>query len=81
MHDDFPERVFKASERPGVKAFEPRPFWHQDGFARSGSAADPTKVPPGAEVVHGCLRDARIVPPVLLPAAPLPAILDRPGGK
>ena len=41
MHDDLPERVFKASERPGVKAFEPRPFWHLNGSARSGSAADP----------------------------------------
>ena len=53
MHDDVPARLFKASERPGVRSFEPRPFWHLNGFARSGSADDPTKVPPGAEVVHG----------------------------
>jgi len=53
MHDDFPQRVFKATERPGVTSFEPRPFWHLNGSARSGSAADPAKVPPDADVVHG----------------------------
>ena len=48
-----PELVYKASERAGVTVFEPRPFWATADFSRSGSAADPSKVPPGAAVIHG----------------------------
>src|SRR6476619_2422791 len=48
-----PDGVYKATERAGVRRFEPRPFWRLDDFARSGSAADPAKVPAGATVFHG----------------------------
>jgi hypothetical protein len=48
-----PQLVYKASERAGVTVFEPRPFWATADFARSGSAADPSRVPPGATVFHG----------------------------
>jgi hypothetical protein len=47
------ELVYKVTERAGVTLFEPRPFWQLNNYARSGSAADPSKVPPGAEIVHG----------------------------
>jgi hypothetical protein len=48
-----PRHVYKASERSGVTRFEPRPFWATADFARSGSAVDPAKVPPGATVFRG----------------------------
>ena len=49
----MPEFVYKASDRAGVTAFEPRPFWATENYARSGSAADPAKVPPGATLFRG----------------------------
>lgn len=48
-----PDFVYKASDRTGLTKFEPRPFWAADNFARSGAAADPAKVPPGATHFHG----------------------------
>ena len=49
----MPDLVYKAGERTGVTTFEPRPFWETNNFARSGSAADPSKVPAGARLFHG----------------------------
>ena len=48
-----PDLVYKASERIGVTLFEPRPFWASADFSRSGGAADPSTVQPGATVFHG----------------------------
>ena len=47
------ELVYKVTDRAGVTHFEPRPFWQLNNFARSGSAIDPARIPPGAEVVQG----------------------------
>src|SRR5438874_1177941 len=48
-----PDWLYNATDRPGVARFEPRPYWQLDDYARSGSAADPAKVPPGAVVFQG----------------------------
>jgi hypothetical protein len=45
--------VYKATERAGVARFEPRAFWATDDYSRSGSAADPARIPPGARVFTG----------------------------
>ena len=67
-----PALVYKASDRADVTRFDPRPFWAADNFARSGSAADPAKVPPGAALVHGVYATRESFVPFYFPPRDCP---------
>jgi hypothetical protein len=64
--------VYKASERAGTRLFEPRPFWQLNDFARSGSAADPQKVPPGATFFRGVYATRESFVPFYFPPRDCP---------
>jgi hypothetical protein len=71
---DKPERVFAATERAGIRRFEPRPFWQLDDYARSGSAADPAKIPPGAVVFRGVYATREAFVPFYYPPRHCPRL-------
>ena len=71
---DKPELVFAATGRAGVTRFDPRPFWQLDHYARSGSAADPAKVPAGAVLFSGVYATREAFVPFYYPPRDSPRL-------
>jgi len=66
--------VYKATERAGVTRFEPRPFWANDDFSRSGSAAHPTHIPAGAHLIQGVYATRKEFIPFYFPPRAAPRL-------